>query len=289
MHLSAKTLEMLRELINELTQYRKGHEIISFFAKFDYQDLYQQGFPSRWIYTDQRLSQINGTPKISTCIKLLFSPINFIDDLNRLDGLITEFNKYLQFDKHQVVRKNTEIIIQPLKEIDLDSQINKQPKPENTFIEHEFTIDLSQLNLILSLTPVIETRMNEIEKAFNSGAHLSVIILAGSTLEGLLLNTASNNPRIFNCASNSPKKDGKTKSFDQWTLNNFIDVAHTIGLIEKDTYRFSKELRDFRNYIHPFQQMSENFHPREQTAKICLQVLKSAINDICQNESKIKA
>jgi len=76
MHLSAKTLEMLRELINELTQYRKGHEIISFFAKFDYQDLYQQGFPSRWIYTDQRLSQINGTPKISTCIKLLFSPIN---------------------------------------------------------------------------------------------------------------------------------------------------------------------------------------------------------------------
>ncbi len=87
--------------------------------------------------------------------------------------------------------------------------------------------------------------------------------------------------------SSSPKKDGKVKNFDQWTLNNFIEVSHEIGLLEKDTYRFSKELRDFRNYIHPFQQMAENFSPREQTAKICLQVLKSAIIDLNHNESKL--
>ena len=85
----------------------------------------------------------------------------------------------------------------------------------------------------------------------------------------------------------SPKKDGKVKNFDQWTLNNFIEVSHSINLIEKDTYRFSKELRDFRNYIHPFQQMTEKFSPREQTAKICLQVLKSAISDIQVNKNKI--
>ena len=33
--------------------------------------------------------------------------------------------------------------------------------------------------------------------------------------------------------------------------------------------------------------MTEKFSPREQTAKICLQVLKSAISDIQVNKNKI--
>lgn len=137
--------------------------------------------------------------------------------------------------------------------------------------------------------PVIKSRIIEIEKAFKAEAYLSDVLLAGSTLEGIFLNIASLNPRVFNTSNCSPKKDGKVKNFVQWTLHNFIEVSHSINLIEKDTYRFSKELRDFRNYIHPFQQMTEKFSPREQTAKICLQVLKSAISDIQTNQNKIGA
>lgn len=245
-------------------------------------------FPSRWAYTDLRLAKINGTNKISVCIQQLFTPINFIDDLSQLDTLIAEFNKYLQFDKFKVVRINTEITIQPLKQINLDEQLQPlESSSENSFIKNEFKVDCTKLNLIPSLLPVIESRMIEIENAFKAEAYLSVVFLAGSTLEGLFLNIASLNPRVFNTMSSSPKKDGKVKNFDQWTLNNFIEVSHEIGLLEKDTYRFSKELRDFRNYIHPFQQMAENFPPREQTAKICLQVLKSAIIDLNHNESKL--
>lgn len=298
MHLSPKTLEKLRDLINEITEYRSGPEIIDFFATFDYADVYGndyykkygQGFPSRWMYTDQRLSKINSTPKIITCIQNLFSPINYIDDLKRLDDLIVDFNKYLQFDKFQVLRFNTEIKITPIDSVNIDDQLHVDNKElENDFIKYEFKVDCSGINLIPTLVSVIESRMIEIEKAFKGEAFLSVVLLAGSTLEGLFLNLASQNPKIFNTSPISPKKDGNVKKFDQWTLNNFIEVAHDIGIIEKDTYRFSKELRDFRNYIHPFQQMTEKFTPREQTAKICLQVLKSAISDINSNQNKIKA
>ena len=290
MHLSPKTLEKLRDLINEITEYRSGPKIIDFFGMFDYQDVYRQGFPSRWMYTDLRLSQINGTPKLDICIKKLFNPINYIEDLNRLDNLIKEFNKYLQFDKYQITRINTEINLTPITKINLDEQIQSENKNlENNFIKHEFRFDYSQLNLIPTLMPVVESRIIEIEKAFKAEAYLSVVLLAGSTLEGIFLNIASLNPKVFNTSNCSPKKDGKVKNFDQWTLNNFIEVSHSINLIEKDTYRFSKELRDFRNYIHPFQQMTENFSPREQTAKICLQVLKSAIFDIQTNQNKIGA
>lgn len=287
MLLSQKSLEKLRLLINEETEYRSGPEIIKFFSNFDYQDQYQQGFPSRWIYTDSRLNNINSTGKIKICIQQLFSPVNFINDFEKLDALISEFNQYLQFDKYKVLRSNTKIEIQQLQNIDLDTQIKNSKISAYDFITHEFKVDIEKLSINHSLSTVINARIIEIEKAFRAEAYLSVVILAGSTLEGLLLNCASLYPKQFNTCNSTPKRDAKAKNFDQWTLNNFIDVAHELNLIEHDTYKFSKELRDFRNYIHPFQQMTENFHPREETAKICLQVLKATIADISKNELTI--
>ena len=112
--------------------------------------------------------------------------------------------------------------------------------------------------------------------------------MAGSTLEGTLLGVANNHPRQFNSANASPKDGaGKVKPFQDWPLNAFIDMAHELCLVQHDTQKFSHTLRDFRNYIHPFQQMSSGFSPTEHTAKLCLQVMKTAIYEIGQNVSKI--
>jgi len=118
---------------------------------------------------------------------------------------------------------------------------------------------------------------------------LAVILLAGSTLEGVLLSLATDHPRHFNSAKSSPKDSvGKVLPFHKWTLSSFIDVAKDLSLIQHDTYRFSHALRDFRNYIHPFEQMSSGFSPREHTAKICLQVLKAGITEIKENMNNIR-
>lgn len=68
MKLNSKTLEKLRELINEETTYRSGSKLVEFFNKFGFEDEYGQGFPPRWQYTDERLNSINGTPSIEKCI-----------------------------------------------------------------------------------------------------------------------------------------------------------------------------------------------------------------------------
>lgn len=49
---------------------------------------------------------------------------------------------------------------------------------------------------------------------------------------------------------------------------------------KEDVRKFSHTLRDFRNYIHPFQQMSSGLTPNESTAKICMQVLQVALSQI---------
>lgn len=89
---------------------------------------------------------------------------------------------------------------------------------------------------------------------------------------------AIKNTKSFNACKSSPKdKLGKIKPFHEWTLNDFINTSRELNIIGEDVKKFSHALRDFRNYIHPYQQVTSNFNPDEQTAKICWQVLQAAI------------
>jgi hypothetical protein len=162
----------------------------------------------------------------------------------------------------------------------------KQEVTEDDFLKKEFEkIDLSLLNLG-NLTETIEQRISEIQKCLKANASLSVIFLCGSTLEGLLLNQAILNPKIFNTADSAPKdKSQKVKQFPNWTLNNFIDVAYEKKFIGLDVKKFSHSLRDFRNFIHPYEQHSHNFSPNKHTAKISWQVLQAVIDDLSKKNS----
>lgn len=94
-------------------------------------------------------------------------------------------------------------------------------------------------------------------------------------------------PKEFNQSKSSPKdKDGKVRPFHDWTLNNFIDVAYDVGLLMDDVRKFSHALRDFRNYIHPYQQVSSGFNPDVHTAAICWQVLKAAMYQLSENKPR---
>ncbi|MGL5920951.1 MAG: hypothetical protein ACRCZQ_10700, partial [Bacteroidales bacterium] len=154
---------------------------------------------------------------------------------------------------------------------------------EKEFLKKEYqNISLDKLNIDTSLLDVLNQRLIEIEKSINTGASLSAIIMCGSVLEGLLLGIALENMKESNQSTSSPKDKNTNKvlQFQDWTLNNLIDVAHNIGFIGLDVKKFSHSLRDFRNYIHPYQQMISLFNPDIDTAKISWQVLKATINDL---------
>lgn len=291
MILSQKTLESLRDMINEKTEYRSGPQLVQFFNQLGSNDKYAQGFPSRWVFTDQKLQSINGTPQIDECIKSAFAPINFIGRVPELDAHLQEFNKYLAFDKWRVVRNGAEITFKRLDKVEIDENPAGTADLENSFLTREFSnVSVQGLGLEGSVVTVLEQRVREIEKCFSAASPLAVILLAGSTLEGIFLGLAIQHPRHFNTARASPKDgNGKVRHFQEWSLSNFIDVARELSLILQDTHKFSHSLRDFRNYIHPFEQMASGFSPRENTAKICLQVLKAAIHDLHENIGALRA
>ena len=150
---------------------------------------------------------------------------------------------------------------------------------EQQFMSKDYgNISLSEIGIEPVLLPVLESRLNEINKCMNSGAPLSAVLLCGSILEGVLLSLAIKNPKIFNQSSISPKdREGKVKPFQDWSLAQFIDVACDTGFLTLDIKKFSHSLRDFRNYIHPYEQMASRFNQDIHTAEISYQVLKAAV------------
>lgn len=262
---------------------------LGFFNKLGFDDCYGSGFPSRWIFTEDKLNEINGTNKLEHCIKTIFAVNNYIGRIDYLDSLISEFNQYLAFDKLKVVRDNEKILIEKLDRIIISSDKEQSNISENEFLQLVFDKSIDDIGLDYNITEILKIRMIEAESNIKIGCSLSAIILIGSIAEGVLLGIATKYPRIFNMANSAPtnQNDGRVKPFNAWTLNNFIEVAYELDIIHEDVKKFTHVLREFRNYIHPYQQLCSKFNPDIDTAAICLQVLKALIAQISEYVKRI--
>ena len=161
-------------------------------------------------------------------------------------------------------------------------QMVKPAESVEGFLHEEFTIpNIKMLPVEQAVVPIIESRLEEARKTLAAGAHLSVVMLCGSILEAVLLGKALQEPARFNSSKAGPKTaDGKVRKLQDWTLANLINVASELGVLKPDVKMFSHGLRDFRNYIHPYQQIKSGFVPDEHTAKLCFQVLKAALASV---------
>ncbi|MGD9695816.1 MAG: hypothetical protein AB7V42_09180 [Thermoleophilia bacterium] len=151
-----------------------------------------------------------------------------------------------------------------------------------TFLNKNFgTVDLTALPSTLTATDVVQARLIEIDRAMKADAPLAVIFLVGSTLEGLLAELATAQAATFVASRAAPQgRNGKVKPPQDWTLSELITVAKNIGILSTDVAEHADQVRNFRNYIHPRQQLKENFSPRIETARIAQQVLVGALKDL---------
>jgi hypothetical protein len=144
-------------------------------------------------------------------------------------------------------------------------------------------VSVNLLKLDSAIGAVIENRIIEVKQCLIGGSSLAGIFLCGSILEGILLGVATKNAMIFNQSSQSPKdRNQNVKPLHEWTLNSLINVGHDTGFLGLDVKKYSHALRDFRNYIHPYAQVSSGFNPDMHTFKISWHVLKAAMYHISQ-------
>lgn len=278
--LKNRTITELRKIINDdegKYDYKTGPNLVKFFNTLGFNDIYGQGFPSRWEYTEDKLNMINGTSKMDDCIKQTFSVINFIEKIEILDELIKRFNRYLAFDKYKIKRNNDKIIIENVSEVIIESTEN----PEKQFLEkYSEDYNISMLNLDSELENIINTRISEIKSCLENEIPLSAIFLMGSTLEGILFGFS----KFFesNYLQKAKQQSKNVKKLEDISLNDLIEISFELGFLKNDVNQFSHSLRKFRNYIHPNRQLREKFNPDMYTAKICWAVLQATIYQLSQ-------
>lgn len=208
--------------------------------------------------------------------------INNKTQKEELSDIIKELKGEKIFDREKAIKER-------FKAKETSPNKNLTETIEKDFLAKKIpSISLSKLNLDTALQKVIKQRIEEIEKALESKSPLSGIFLIGSIMEALFLNKAGLNPQLFNQSNSSPKdkETGGVKQFHEWSLSNFINVARDINFIEEDTKKFSSSVREFRNYIHPRQQIVENFSPNMHTFEICHKVLQKVILELSEERTK---
>jgi hypothetical protein len=146
---------------------------------------------------------------------------------------------------------------------------------------------LHRLPLSVQLSAALTARVSEAQACIEAKAYLAAVILAGSVLEGLCLGYGSRMPERTNRAYTQQYKK-PSPPFHAWKLREWIDVLGHLGDLSPNVEKFGHELRDFRNFVHPAEQLAHRFMPDHHTARIGLQVVVAALEDLVRACEKQK-
>jgi hypothetical protein len=126
------------------------------------------------------------------------------------------------------------------------------------------------------LRKILERDYIEIQQAFVAHCWKSVIILSGGAIEAILMDLLMKNQSAAFGAAKAPK----TKSdIATWDLVNLIEVSAEIGLVSSSIDRLSHSVRQYRNLIHPGNEIRNKLTFDTEEARIALEVLNMVHRD----------
>ncbi len=130
---------------------------------------------------------------------------------------------------------------------------------------------------------LLANRWNECAGCVSQGFPLAATVMMGGLLEALLIariNRLSDQSAVHKAKSAPKEKNGTVLKLREWTLSNYIDVAHELGWIS-DTYKdVGVVLRDYRNYIHPYKEYRHKKRIAQDDAKVLWEIGKTIARQV---------
>jgi len=274
------TLESLAELIcgddhARHPVYRTGSEITRFFFRAGLPHLCHDGSTRKW----WTLEALRSCPEkqLACVVERLASPKEYGGDGQKVALALKTLNQTLATEGLTVVLDGVVPQIEHTKPTFTPATEEKELKPLPP-------PDFLGLCLEPGFGELLAGRWDEAQRCLDAKAFLAATILMGSLLEGLLLAVCQRYPKAANQATCAPKdpQTGKPKYFGNWTLSETIEVAHELKWIGLDVKKFSHALREFRNLIHPYQQLQTQTFPDFDTCQISWLVVQAATHDLAQ-------
>jgi hypothetical protein len=126
------------------------------------------------------------------------------------------------------------------------------------------------------LRTIIERDYDELQRAYISGCWKSVIILCGGAIEAILTDLLVQNETAAKAAKSAPQNS----EIIRWDLSNLIDVAVELSLVSDGINKLSHSLREYRNLVHPGNELRTKLRFDAEEARIALEVLNILHRDL---------
>ncbi len=123
---------------------------------------------------------------------------------------------------------------------------------------------------------IIERDYSEIQRAYVAKCWKSVIILSGGAIEATLIDKLMANETLAKSASKAPNKPDIRK----WDLADLISVSVELKFVESGVDKLSHSVREFRNLVHPGNELRSQLTFDEEEAKIALEVFHMIHRDL---------
>ena len=146
--------------------------------------------------------------------------------------------------------------------LDFDAKLYLGDTPVTEKREFAFINDLN-------LRDIVERDYSEIQKAYISHCWKSVIILSGGAIEAILTDLLLANETSAKSAKSASNKPDITR----WDLSNLIDVSVELKLVSAGVEKLSHPIREYRNLVHPGNEVRNQLKFDAEEAKIALEVL----------------
>ena len=275
--LDPNTLEQLAGLICDTDgpHHRQYWQLEKFFTNAGWFGVppYDDIGRERWT-RELLLSRRDDPASMAQIIRRLADPREYPDDPDSAVAIAERLNRILAFEGLQVSYLNGR-----------PELVERDPAFRTPAASAPLSLraDLAEIVHDNALTELLRKRLDEARTCREYGAPLSSVIMLGSVLEGVLNDVAmQHKAEAYRCRLAPKDRDGKPRPISDWSLVQLVDVAHACGWIELDARRFSHELREYRNMVHPARELADMHHPDEDTVAICWNVVVAALNDLAR-------
>lgn len=147
--------------------------------------------------------------------------------------------------------------------------------------------DFSPLISDPRMKSILERRWLECNACVEADAPLAATVMMGGLLEGLLMARVlreKNQGPIFKAKAAPRDKQGNPiPHLREWTLQDFIAVAHELKWITTTVKDVGVILRDYRNYIHPQKELSHGVSLSKNDAGLLCQIGMNVVKQVIQS------
>lgn len=127
------------------------------------------------------------------------------------------------------------------------------------------------------LRRILERDYIEVQRAFLTQAWKSVIILSGGAVETILLDLVQRDEAQAKASAKAPKRQ---PDVTRWDLNELIEVCVDLKLVSPGVGKLSGPVREYRNLIHPGNEVRTGLIFDAEEARIALEVLNIVHRDL---------